>query len=135
MALAWLQACELGPLLMTGIAIVIGLTLFGRFMQRDWVQSFISVLRFVSVRDMPLGVVLSLVIGITSFSADLHPDVFAFWRSRPINPSVWFWTKFVSGAAVMTNYTLEQAMQAASKDGSMIAYASSFKKSFFALRS
>jgi ABC-type nitrate/sulfonate/bicarbonate transport system substrate-binding protein len=41
----------------------------------------------------------------------------------------------VSGEAAMTNYTLEQAMQAASKDGSMIAYASSFKKSLFALMS
>src|SRR5215468_1044862 len=41
----------------------------------------------------------------------------------------------VSGEAVMTNYTLEQAMQAASKDGSLIAYASSFKKSLFALMS
>src|SRR5215472_1458254 len=39
----------------------------------------------------------------------------------------------VSGEAAMTNYTLEQAMQAASKDGSLIAYASSFKKSLFAL--
>src|SRR5215510_14403055 len=39
----------------------------------------------------------------------------------------------VGGEAVMTNYTLEQAMQAASKDGSLIAYASSFKKSLFAL--
>jgi ABC-type nitrate/sulfonate/bicarbonate transport system substrate-binding protein len=41
----------------------------------------------------------------------------------------------VSGEAAMTNYTLEQAMQAASKDGSLIAYASSFKKSLFALMS
>jgi ABC-type nitrate/sulfonate/bicarbonate transport system substrate-binding protein len=41
----------------------------------------------------------------------------------------------VGGEAVMTNYTLEQAMQAASKDGSLIAYASSFKKSLFALMS
>jgi ABC-type nitrate/sulfonate/bicarbonate transport system substrate-binding protein len=39
----------------------------------------------------------------------------------------------VSGEAVMTNYPLEQAMQASSKDGSLIAYASSFKKSLFAL--
>src|SRR5215831_8748095 len=39
----------------------------------------------------------------------------------------------ISGEAVMTNYTLEQAMQAASKDGSLIAYASPFKKSLFAL--
>ena len=39
----------------------------------------------------------------------------------------------VSGEAAMTNYPLEQAMQAASKDGSLVAYASSFKKSLFAL--
>src|SRR5215470_20378590 len=39
----------------------------------------------------------------------------------------------VSGEAVMTNYPLEQAMQVASKDGSLVAYASSFKKSLFAL--
>jgi ABC-type nitrate/sulfonate/bicarbonate transport system substrate-binding protein len=39
----------------------------------------------------------------------------------------------VSGEAVMTNYTMEQAMQAASKDGSLVFVASSFKKSLFAL--
>src|SRR5450755_1128437 len=39
----------------------------------------------------------------------------------------------VSGEAAMTNYTIEQAMQAASKDGSMVMLASSFKKSLFAL--
>ena len=39
----------------------------------------------------------------------------------------------VSGEAVMTNYTMEQAMQAASKDGSLMFVASSFKKSLFAL--
>jgi ABC-type nitrate/sulfonate/bicarbonate transport system substrate-binding protein len=38
-----------------------------------------------------------------------------------------------NGEAVMTNYTLEQAMQATSKDGSFIAVASSFKKSLFEL--
>ena len=40
-----------------------------------------------------------------------------------------------SGEAVMTNYTLEQAMQASSVDGSFVALASSFKKSLFALMS
>jgi ABC-type nitrate/sulfonate/bicarbonate transport system substrate-binding protein len=39
----------------------------------------------------------------------------------------------VSGEAAMTNYTMEQAMQAASKDGSLIFVASSFKKSLFSL--
>lgn len=39
----------------------------------------------------------------------------------------------VSGEAVMTNYTMEQAMQAAARDGSLEFVASSFKKSLFAL--
>ena len=39
----------------------------------------------------------------------------------------------VSGDAAMTAYTLEQSMQAASKDGSLIALGSPFKKSLFAL--
>ena len=39
----------------------------------------------------------------------------------------------VSGAAVMTNYTLEQAMQAASKDASLVAVASGYRKGLWAM--
>ena len=39
----------------------------------------------------------------------------------------------VSGEGAMTNYTLEQALQASSKDGSLVAVGSPFKKSLFAL--
>ncbi len=39
----------------------------------------------------------------------------------------------VSGEAAMTNYTMEQAMQATSRDGSMVLLASSFKKSLFSM--
>jgi NitT/TauT family transport system substrate-binding protein len=39
----------------------------------------------------------------------------------------------VSGEAQMTNYPLEQAMQAASKDGSLIMIGSPYRKSLFAL--
>jgi ABC-type nitrate/sulfonate/bicarbonate transport system substrate-binding protein len=39
----------------------------------------------------------------------------------------------VSGEAAMTNYTLEQTLQAGSRDGSMVAVGSPFKKSLFAL--
>jgi len=41
----------------------------------------------------------------------------------------------VSGEAVMTAYTLEQAMIASSRDGSLVAMGSPFKKSLFALMS
>src|SRR5438270_11069111 len=39
----------------------------------------------------------------------------------------------VSGEAAMTAYTLEQAMMAGSKDGSLVALGSPYKKSLFAL--
>ena len=39
----------------------------------------------------------------------------------------------VSGEAIMTAYTLEQSMIAASRDGSLVAVGSPFKKSLFAL--
>jgi ABC-type nitrate/sulfonate/bicarbonate transport system substrate-binding protein len=39
----------------------------------------------------------------------------------------------VGGDAVMTNYTLEQAMQASSKDGSLVAVGSGYKKGLWAL--
>ena len=39
----------------------------------------------------------------------------------------------VSGEAQMTNYPLEQAMQAASKDGSLVMIGSPYRKSLFAL--
>src|SRR5438552_10545372 len=39
----------------------------------------------------------------------------------------------VSGEAVMTNYPLEQAMPAASKDGSLVILGSPYRKSLFAL--
>src|SRR5580658_11341626 len=39
----------------------------------------------------------------------------------------------VGGDAVMTNYTLEQAMQAASKDASLVAVGSGYKKGLWAL--
>jgi ABC-type nitrate/sulfonate/bicarbonate transport system substrate-binding protein len=39
----------------------------------------------------------------------------------------------VSGEALMTNYPLEQAMQAASRDGSLVMVGSPYKKSLFAL--
>jgi hypothetical protein len=40
------------------------------------------------------GFLLSLLLGIAAFAGDLEPKVNTFWRSRPISPSLWFWTKY-----------------------------------------
>jgi hypothetical protein len=52
--------------------------------------------------DMPAAtwVVASLwavVVGATLYGSELGTRLGAFWRSRPISPRMWFWTKYVIG--------------------------------------
>ena len=55
-------------------------------------------------------------------------DVTLTFGAHPVGP-----TMVISGQAAMTPYTLEQAMQASLRDGSLVAVGSPFKKSLFAL--
>lgn len=43
----------------------------------------------------------AIVVGSGLYSADLSSSLGAFWRSRPISPDLWFWTKFVVGLAAV----------------------------------
>lgn len=43
----------------------------------------------------------AIVIATTLFSADLEPQLAAFWQSRPIDVAHWFWTKILVGALVI----------------------------------
>ena len=43
----------------------------------------------------------AVVVGSGLYSADLGSGLGAFWRSRPISPDLWFWTKFVVGLAAV----------------------------------
>jgi len=47
------------------------------------------------------GIVLSVLLGVGTFLDDLRPGINTFWRSRPISPHAWFWTKFVVGLGVL----------------------------------
>jgi hypothetical protein len=42
-----------------------------------------------------------VVVGSGLYSADLDSGLGAFWRTRPISPDLWFWTKFVVGLAAV----------------------------------
>ncbi len=41
------------------------------------------------------GFLLSLLLGVVAFAGDLEPKVSTFWRSRPISPTLWFWSKYL----------------------------------------
>jgi hypothetical protein len=43
----------------------------------------------------------AVVVGSALYSAELSAGLGAFWRSRPISPRQWFWTKFIVGLVVI----------------------------------
>jgi ABC-type transport system involved in multi-copper enzyme maturation permease subunit len=47
------------------------------------------------------GFVLALLLGVSAFAADLEPKISTFWRSRPISPNQWFWTKYAVALATL----------------------------------
>jgi hypothetical protein len=47
------------------------------------------------------GYVLAVLIGVGAVVGDVQPGVNAFWRSRPISPEAWYWTKYAVGLATM----------------------------------
>ena len=47
------------------------------------------------------GFVLAILIGVGAVIGDVQPGVNTFWRSRPISPQAWYWTKYAVGLATM----------------------------------
>ncbi len=48
----------------------------------------------VGILTSTIGLLVALVVGIGMILTDVSPPLNTFWRSRPINPDLWFWTKF-----------------------------------------
>lgn len=48
-----------------------------------------------------VGSVLAIIIGTGSFVPELEPQLYTFWRSRPISPKHWFRLKYLAGAAIV----------------------------------
>jgi hypothetical protein len=47
------------------------------------------------------GYVLAVLIGVGAVIGDVQPGVSTFWRSRPISPAAWYWTKYGVGLSTM----------------------------------
>jgi hypothetical protein len=47
------------------------------------------------------GSVWAIIVGVTMFAAELEPRLYTFWRSRPIDPSTWFYVKYAAGAGIV----------------------------------
>jgi ABC-type transport system involved in multi-copper enzyme maturation permease subunit len=93
------QVCETMPLvlLVLGIAFIlsVGFATMGRLSRGSSEHWSVDVGMFFVVFAAFLGgFILALLLGVVAFAGDLEPRVNTFWRSRPISPSQWFWSKY-----------------------------------------
>jgi hypothetical protein len=105
-AMAWKQWREAAPLSLAGVGLIVGMTLlyaiFGwiELNRNHWSPSD-ELPKFLNGATVIVGLLVALVVGAVSFAADLQPGLWTFWRSRPIEPALWFWPKYFAGAAAV----------------------------------
>jgi hypothetical protein len=111
-ALAWKQWRECLPLCAAGFVLILGWTALLVLAQADRIDhlGYGHLLR-VTTRTLVglttgVGPVIALVVGVGAFVAEMQPRLLGFWRSRPVNPSHWFWTKYLTGATVVLVFLL-----------------------------
>jgi ABC-type transport system involved in multi-copper enzyme maturation permease subunit len=104
-AIAWKQLRESGPLAIAGLGGVALFVAAGVLVtlnsQRNLNETKDVAAMSAIFGSIFFGVLTSLVIGVGVFLRDLETGVHTFWRSRPIEPSVWYWIKFVTGLAIV----------------------------------
>jgi ABC-type transport system involved in multi-copper enzyme maturation permease subunit len=98
-ALAWKQARESGPIAAAGLAMIIGLA--ASTVAANDPQHRDKLADIYAVVAVMMGMAIAIVIGIGAFLNDVRPGINTFWRSRPINPDMAFWTKFGCGLAIL----------------------------------
>jgi hypothetical protein len=101
-AAAWKQARESGPVILVGLSVIIGLyasiwfTIWIAKGDVDGELSGRAGLLYARIATIS-GLFITLVVGIGVSLNDMGPSLNTFWRSRPIQPDLWFWTKFMTG--------------------------------------
>jgi len=103
-AVVWKQFRESGPIVLVGLAGVVGIVLL--FMAAERIVAAggttYTPLGMIYARvAIVFGFVVALVVGIGVCLHDVAPQLSTFWRSRPINPDLWFWTKFGTGLMIV----------------------------------
>lgn len=105
-AIIWKQFRESTPIVLAGIAGIFGFFTANLLTYPDFYTADRRHMGELMVElDSVIGFLVALAVGIGVFDRDLGPKLNAFWRSRPINPDLWFWTKFVTGLGVLLTAT------------------------------
>jgi hypothetical protein len=96
-AVAWKQAREAAPFCVLGVALAVGMSLWLALMDSGNGTSA----EHLAAAGVAVGMLTALLVGIGTFVGELQGRVLEFWRSRPIEPALWFWTKYLTGFAAV----------------------------------
>jgi hypothetical protein len=77
----------------------------------------------LSAAGISVAMLAGLLVGIGTFIGELQPRTMDFWRSRPIEPAFWFWTKYFTGLAA-TSLFLATPIAASGREGLLMALVS-----------
>jgi ABC-type transport system involved in multi-copper enzyme maturation permease subunit len=96
-ALTWLDLRQSVPLCLSGLIIAGIFTLLGLRSSHAY-----PTLEGRFIKQLPestwfIGLIWASIVAVGVFGAEIKPGLAEFWRSRPIAPRTWFWTKFVIG--------------------------------------
>jgi hypothetical protein len=105
--IAWKQARESAPVVIVGlgaallIAILIVAVNMHEFSIPVGALPVGALAEFSAVMVGAFSIFITLVVGVGVSHTDSSARIESFWRSRPINPDAWFWTKIWTGFAVL----------------------------------
>lgn len=97
-AMFWLEFRQSVPLASIGLLFAILVAVASVLLERPHAYSFgESVFMEMPHTMFFVGMLWAVVVGSSLYTADLGSKLGSFWRSRPISPALWFWSKFVIG--------------------------------------
>jgi len=101
-AMVWLELRQSMPLARFGFLLAVFLAIASVLIEPQHEFSFMtSLVMIIPSYVWFVAMLWAVVVGSGLYSADLGSGLGAFWRSRPISPELWFWTKFVVGLAAV----------------------------------
>lgn len=98
-AMIWLELRQSVPLATFGLLFAVLMSIASVLMEHSRLEHGFgtSVLMDMPHSMFVIGMLWAVVVGSGLYSSDLESRLGTFWRSRPISPGMWFWTKFMIG--------------------------------------
>ena len=99
-AIAWLQFREAAPVCLGGAILLVAWSVVLAFFLAGGGFHVVQAIDLLSTSATGIGFFWMAIVGVSTFVPELQSGLATFWRSRPIVPTRWFWSKFWLGAIV-----------------------------------